>query len=58
MPSGAHEPTKSNCADALLGRKNDEQERDERAAGYQVDEHGVGSHLEPSGSFLKCGLTM
>src|SRR6185436_6152001 len=26
------------------------------AAGYQVDEHGVGSHFEPSGSFLKCGL--
>ena len=55
---GAHEPTKSNCADASARRKHDEQERDERAAGYQVDEHGVGSHLEPSGSFLKCGLTM
>src|SRR6185436_14047739 len=26
------------------------------AACYQVDEHGVGSHFEPSGSFLKCGL--
>jgi len=27
-------------------------------AAYQVDEHGVGSHLETSGSLLKCGLTM
>src|SRR3954471_18190477 len=38
--------------------KHDEQKCTERAAGYQVEEHGVGSHLEPSGSFLKCGLTM
>src|SRR5262249_4665434 len=38
--------------------KNGEKQRDSRASGYQLDEHGVGSHLEPSGSFLKCGLTM
>ena len=38
-------------------RKHHEQQRTDNAPGYQVDEHGVGSHLEPSGSFLKCGLT-
>ena len=34
-----------------------DQQRENAPADYHVDEHGVGSHLEPSGSFLKCGLT-
>src|SRR5438876_817806 len=35
-----------------------DEEDQSRSTGCHVDEHGVGSHLEPSASFLKCELTM
>jgi hypothetical protein len=33
-----------------------EEQAERRTPDYHVDEHGVGSHFEPSVSFLKCGL--
>ena len=55
----AHEPTSSACANALDADASSASTTSaERRSVTIVAEHGVGSHLEPSASFLKCELTM